>query len=213
MLGQVQMDFPSVHRFSNTGLYDFRINDEINVILGCGLGGTSLINAGVALKPAKSVFSAGWPAALTNPAALGEAFRDAEYMLEPARYPETFPVLPKLAAFERTHEALEGSFSRPPINITFKPSWPWRNPFGVHQRPCNLCGDCMTGCNYGAKSTLIMNYLPRRQATRRGDVHRASQVRSVERECGNAVGRAFQIVRLRAREVRRPADVRHRRPA
>ena len=26
--------------------------------------------------------------------------------------------------------------------------------------PCVGCGDCVSGCNYSAKSTIIMNYLP-----------------------------------------------------
>ncbi len=34
------------------------------------------------------------------------------------------------------------------------------NHAGVPQRLCNQCGDCVTGCNTGAKNTLIMNYLP-----------------------------------------------------
>lgn len=41
---------------SRTALYDFRMNDDINVFVGCGLGGTSLVNANVALTPEKRVF-------------------------------------------------------------------------------------------------------------------------------------------------------------
>ena len=31
---------------------------------------------------------------------------------------------------------------------------------GVPQPKCTLCGGCNTGCNYGAKNTVLMNYLP-----------------------------------------------------
>ena len=34
------------------------------------------------------------------------------------------------------------------------------NAQGVNQKPCVNCGNCVTGCNVGAKNTLYMNYLP-----------------------------------------------------
>ncbi len=46
---------------------------------------------------------------------------------------------------------------RPDLNVTFT-SGP--NAAGVRQNACNLCGDCCSGCNYGAKNTTLMNYLP-----------------------------------------------------
>src|SRR5690242_8526769 len=40
---QMQMDMPAAHMGSRSSLFDFRINKDINVLVGCGLGGTSLI--------------------------------------------------------------------------------------------------------------------------------------------------------------------------
>src|SRR5262245_22703355 len=54
--GEIQVDLPGRHLFSPTALFDFRLNQEVNVLVGCGLGGTSLINANVALKPEDWVF-------------------------------------------------------------------------------------------------------------------------------------------------------------
>ena len=49
-------------------------------------------------------------------------------------------------------------FYRPPINVNFTVEGP--NHVGVEQHKCVDCGDCVTGCNYAAKNTLIMNFLP-----------------------------------------------------
>ena len=54
--GEMQTDLPAHHMGSHMGLFDLRVNDDINVFLGCGLGGTSLINANVALRAEPRVF-------------------------------------------------------------------------------------------------------------------------------------------------------------
>ena len=52
---------------------------------------------------------------------------------------------------------MDKPFYRPPINVTFKDGV---NHVGVVQQACKLCGDCVSGCNYAAKNTILMNYLP-----------------------------------------------------
>lgn len=157
---QVHLTDGSIHGAS-TGLYDFRMNPDLNALVGCGLGGTSLINAGVALRPEPRVFEdLRWPQALRESVSttLEEGFSHAEAMLQTTTYPEDFPVLPKMKAHEKSAEAFGSEkFQRLPINVTFRDGV---NPAGVEQSACNLCGDCMSGCNHRAKNTVMMNYLP-----------------------------------------------------
>jgi cholesterol oxidase len=57
--------------------------------------------------------------------------------------------------------AAHGEFRKAPIavNLTLvEDGQP--NAVGVPQSKCTLCGDCVTGCNVGAKNGLTMNYLP-----------------------------------------------------
>src|SRR5580704_17463956 len=53
---EMQIDTPAAHVGCKTGLYDFRVNDDMNVFLGCGLGGTSLVNANVSLRAEPRIF-------------------------------------------------------------------------------------------------------------------------------------------------------------
>src|SRR5205085_374198 len=46
------------------------------------------------------------------------------------------------------------------LDLTVNFSIDGENPHGVIQRLCIKCGDCVTGCNFSAKNTLYMNYLP-----------------------------------------------------
>ena len=140
-----------------TGLFDLRVNPDMNVLIGCGLGGTSLINANVALQADTRVFDDPcWPAGI-NDADLREGYDRAIAMLSPVPYPAARGPLNKLKAMETAGTALGTPCVRPPINVTFEDRV---NAAGVHQARCTLCGDCCSGCNVGAKNTTLMNYLP-----------------------------------------------------
>ncbi|MBD3275317.1 MAG: FAD-binding protein, partial [Candidatus Marinimicrobia bacterium] len=157
---EMQVDLPNKHIGHEGGLYDFRVNEDINVFQGCGLGGTSLVNANVALEAYDWVMKEDeWPSGLLNDEpSLREGFNRAKEMLKPIPYPENWPVPPKLSAMEESAKKSGlGEFYRTPINVTFKDGM---NHVGVMQNACTGCGDCVTGCNYASKNTTIMNYLP-----------------------------------------------------
>ncbi|HEY6361393.1 MAG TPA: alpha/beta fold hydrolase [Vicinamibacterales bacterium] len=158
--GDIQVDSGSGHMGPPTALFDFRVNPDLNVLVGCGLGGTSLINANVSLPPDPRVFDDPlWPAAVRDDrdTAFADALGHARQMLRPTAYPEDWPALNKLVAHERAAHAMGQPFSRLPINVTFEDGV---NHVGVEQRRCTLCGDCVTGCNESAKNTTLMNYVP-----------------------------------------------------
>lgn len=194
-LRETQTDTPEGHVGPRTGLYDMRINPDLNVFVGCGLGGTSLLNANVALEADPRVFNdERWPEPLCSSAAnpLSERgyYQRVLEMLKSVPYPEgqphpdgksVFPLLPKLEALKASAAHLKEEIHLPPINVHFGAEGP--NHVGVHQAPCILCGDCCSGCNHHAKNTLIMNYLP--DAVNHGaEIFTMCSVRSLERANG-----------------------------
>ncbi len=200
---EMQIDMPGCKKGPATGLYDFRVNNDIHVLVGCGLGGTSLINANVSLPPDPRVFrDERWPKELQDETAamkmgkdgtlsdnatflateLGRGFTRAIEMLRPTPFPSD-QSLPKTDALEASAKALEKPFYRPPINVTFKDG---TNHVGVEQRKCENCGDCVSGCNHFAKNTVAMNYLP--DARNHGaEIFTEVSVRYVERRGGKWV--------------------------
>ena len=65
-----------------TGLFDFRLGSDIHVLIGCGLGGGSLINAAVGLRPDARVFAdAAWPGEVREDGLLDQGFARARTML------------------------------------------------------------------------------------------------------------------------------------
>jgi len=181
-MGAAARHFQTSSPLGNTGdprgLYWLHVGGEMNVFSGCGLGGTSLVNANVALRPDPRIFEdERWPRALrADRTGLDAGFERAKAMLTPTTYPQSYPPLAKVEALR---QAAGGTpFSLVPINVTFRAG---PNAAGIHQEACTGCGDCVTGCNYGAKNTLLMNYLPDAVA-HDAEIFSEVDVRWVERE-------------------------------
>lgn len=170
---------------SSSAMYEFSVNEDIDVFKGCGLGGTSLVNANVSLHPDHRVFERDvWPRALRDDkTGLAQGFERAIHMLQPVEYPDDMPRLAKQDAHRVSAEALGRKFRLAPINVHFKDAV---NNAGVEQKACTLCGDCVSGCNHDAKNTLLYNYLP--DAARHGaEIFCEIDVRHVERKNGRFV--------------------------
>ena len=86
---------------SETALYDVRVGEDMHVVVGCGLGGGSLVNAGVALRPDPRVFAdAAWPGQIAQDGLIDEGFRRAARWLRPTPDPDAAS-LPKFQALAR----------------------------------------------------------------------------------------------------------------
>ena len=141
---------------SDLGLFDLRLGRDMHVLLGCGLGGGSLINANVALPPDERVWDDPvWPKELAEGPTRQIGFTRAREMLQPVPFPG-HRLLPKLKALETAGQAIGKTAQRPPINVTFQRHV---NHANVEQPECTLCGDCCSGCNVGAKNTVQVTYL------------------------------------------------------
>lgn len=158
---EVQANYEDKHIGSKSGLFDFHFNKDINVLVGCGLGGTSLINANVSLRAVPEVFQdPAWPQIIRKEAGqhgMDPYYSRAEEMLRPNILPNKYRNLAKYEALKTSASFLKKEFYPTPINVTFESKV---NHVGVAQEACTNCGDCVTGCNVSSKNTTLMNYLP-----------------------------------------------------
>ena len=121
-----------------------------------GLGGGSLINAGVVLRPDLGrLRKAGWPDAVVSDGLLLKGWRGRRQCSVSRRCPspERFA---KFAGMRKAAEASGRSVQLPPMTISHRPG---PNVAGVMQYACRHCGDCWSGCNVGAKNTVGITYI------------------------------------------------------
>ena len=181
--GAMQFNVKGGRIGSPDALFEVHVNDDQYALVGCGLGGTSLINANVSLELDKRLLDQEhWPAVFRNdPHAIDPYYERAREMLSPNSYPDTHPALGKLEALEHSANTMGKRFYKTPINVNFDDK---TNKFGVPQPACTNCGDCVSGCNVGAKNTTLMNYLP--DATNHGaEIFTQAKVLWIERASEN----------------------------
>lgn len=119
---------------------------HVTVVGGVGVGGGSLVYAAVLLRPGAEVLNApGWRAAGVDwHAELDPHFATAAHMLGRRRNP---------------HHGLQDDWLRQAseelgVADTYGPTWQ-----GIDFGACVQCGQCITGCPYGAKQSTDLTYL------------------------------------------------------
>jgi cholesterol oxidase len=166
---------------NHDALFDLHVGENVDVLVGSGLGGTSLINANVALEPDQDVIDRPpWPEALRAEARgdrrqpLWKAFAEVKNLLDVTTMPGHMS-LGKYRTLDRYATALNLKCIAADIAVQFGTV---ENKVGVTQNACTGCGNCVTGCNVGAKNTLAMNLIPAAHA-RGVEFYTGALVRSV----------------------------------
>jgi cholesterol oxidase len=127
---------------------------------GAGWGGGSLVYANVFARPSDETFRPYWPDSYSR-ATLDRYFDLAAHMLEvgPVQVdPATGDVPVRTRAMEDLVERMDRAAGtvRPKLAVRFSadPNVPLVNRHGVLQHGCTFVGECVIGCNQGAKNSL-----------------------------------------------------------
>jgi len=147
------------------------------VLAGAGVGGGSLNYANTLYEPLPAFYEdPQWGFITDWRSELAPYYDQARRMLGAVDNPAMTPSDEAMLDVARQMGAA-GSFRMAPVGVWFGPPGPAPasgasapevgsqspDPFfggaGPARRACRQCGECMTGCRYGAKNTLLVNYL------------------------------------------------------
>ncbi len=146
------------------GIQQMSFMNDIMVLHGSGVGGGSLVYGNVLMEPNDALFNApGWRDLADWKAILHPHYETAKRMLGVTANPNTSPadlVLKEIAS----EKGREHTFRMTDVGIFFGESGktvsdPYFGGTGPSRTGYNSCGGCMVGCRYGAKNTLVKNYL------------------------------------------------------
>lgn len=146
------------------GLYDIRWLDTMASVQAAGWGGGSLVYANVFARPFEETLDHRWPDHLRRKE-LDPYYDLAAHMMGIGPVgddPRTGKVPPRTQLLEQLlqHSDKAEATVRPNLAVTFGDPETWRpNVHGAQRRGCAFVGECVIGCNHGAKNTLDHTYL------------------------------------------------------
>jgi cholesterol oxidase len=151
------------------GIFDVRNYKHMDVVIGAGLGGGSLIYANVFMIPPDEVFDDRWPSTCKREKLLPYygvvkeilGSRPIPVNDDPRRQVIRQRLFADVAREnQRNSELVDinvffGNDFQNPLAIGEQA----KNRYGALQTSCVYCAECDIGCNYHAKNTLDLNYL------------------------------------------------------
>jgi cholesterol oxidase len=157
-------------RLGCKGIQRIHALPDVIVLAGAGVGGGSLVFANTLYEPTSRNFydDPQWAHITDWRAELAPFYRQAKRMLGVVSNPlvtEADLVYRQVAE----EMGVADTFTMAPVGVFFgregrlEPSVEVDDPYfggaGPRRTGCLQCGECMTGCRWGAKNTLVKNYL------------------------------------------------------
>jgi cholesterol oxidase len=151
------------------GIQRIHLLRNVMILAGAGVGGGSLNYANTLYVPQDPFFNdPQWKHITDWRAELLPHYEQAQRMLGVVQNP-TFTDADKIMKEVADDMGVGDTFVATPVGVFFGPDGtkapgktvpdPYFGGVGPARTGCIECGSCMTGCRYGAKNTLVKNYL------------------------------------------------------
>jgi len=146
------------------GILRLTLFKDVFVASGCGVGGGSLGYANTLYRARPAFYrDPQWAELGDWEAELAHWYEEAELMLGVTRYDEDTPADLLLKEYADEH-GFGKTYAKTPVGVFLGEEGrtvpdPFFGGAGPARTGCARCGQCMLGCRYGAKNTLVKNYL------------------------------------------------------
>jgi cholesterol oxidase len=156
-------------KFGMYGIQRIHLLRNVMILAGAGVGGGSLNYANTLYVPPEPFFAdPQWKHITDWRAELAPHYDQAQRMLGVVKNP-TFTDADRILKEVADDMGVGDTFVATPVGVFFGPDAektpgkrvpdPYFGGAGPERTGCIECGSCMTGCRYGAKNTLVKNYL------------------------------------------------------